>query len=56
MLGGNGLRISFTRKADILIAKLEGELDHHHADDLRLALDRQLEDGSIKNLIYDLGV
>lgn len=55
MLGGNGLRISLTRKADILIAKLEGELDHHHADDLRLALDSQLEDGSIKNLIFDLG-
>jgi len=42
------------RKKDILIVKLEGELDHHHADDIRNALDKQLEDLSIRNLILDL--
>ncbi len=42
------------RKKDILIVKLEGELDHHHADDIRNALDKQLDDTSIRNLILDL--
>ena len=46
--------ISSARKRDILIVKLEGELDHHHAEEIRDSLDKQLEDLSIRNLILDL--
>src|SRR5688572_6965430 len=43
------------RKRDILIVGLEGELDHHHSDEIRKSLDELLEDTSIRHLILDLG-
>ena len=46
--------MSNTRKRDTLIVKLEGELDHHHAGEIRDSLDKQLEDPSIRHLILDL--
>ena len=49
------LLMSSIRKRDILIVRLEGELDHHHAEEIRESLDKQLEDPSIRNLILDLG-
>ncbi|HHY82350.1 MAG TPA: anti-sigma F factor antagonist [Clostridiales bacterium] len=42
------------RKKDILIVRLEGELDHHHAEEIRKSLDELLEDSSIRHLILDL--
>lgn len=48
MLTGN------ERRKDILIVKLEGELDHHHAGEIRESLDELLEDQSIRHLVFDL--
>ena len=48
MLTGN------KRNGDIMIVGLEGELDHHHASDVREALDLVLEDISIRHLILNL--
>jgi stage II sporulation protein AA (anti-sigma F factor antagonist) len=48
------LLMSNTRKRDALIVRLEGELDHHHAEEIRDSLDKQLEDPSIRHLILDL--
>ncbi|MBE3101946.1 MAG: anti-sigma F factor antagonist [Firmicutes bacterium] len=46
--------ISNEKKRDILIVRLEGELDHHHAEEIRDTLDDMLEDVSIKHLVLDL--
>lgn len=46
--------MNITRKRDVLIVQLEGELDHHHAEEIRDSLDKQLEDLSIRHLILDL--
>jgi len=42
------------RKRDILIVGLEGELDHHHAVEIRNSLDKLLADTSIRHLILNL--
>lgn len=52
--GATNLLTGSKRIKDILIIKLSGELDHHHADDIRESLDMQLEDSSIRHLIFDL--
>lgn len=46
--------VSSERKNDILIVRLEGELDHHHAEEIRDAIDEILEDTSIRHLVFDL--
>jgi stage II sporulation protein AA (anti-sigma F factor antagonist) len=48
------LGIKHERKRDTLIAHLEGELDHHHAEEIREELDGLLNDPSIKNLVFNL--
>lgn len=48
------MTISCSKKKDTLIARLDGELDHHHSDQVREELDNKLEDESIKNLVFDL--
>jgi stage II sporulation protein AA (anti-sigma F factor antagonist) len=48
------LRTDNKRKGDILIVGLHGELDHHHATEVRESLDRSLEDPSIRHLILNL--
>ncbi|HZK34214.1 MAG TPA: anti-sigma F factor antagonist [Bacillota bacterium] len=48
------MQIFSKRNKDILIITLEGELDHHHAKGVRQALDRMLEDTSIRYLVLDL--
>ncbi|HCS74212.1 MAG TPA: anti-sigma F factor antagonist [Clostridiales bacterium] len=42
------------RKGDILIVGLSGELDHHHSAEVRDALDRLLDDPSIRHMILNL--
>ena len=42
------------RQGDILIVGLHGELDHHHAVEVRESLDRLLEDASIRHMILNL--
>ncbi len=46
--------MSNKRKRDILIINLEGELDHHHAQEVRDYIDGKLDDASIRHLILDL--
>lgn len=46
--------MSNQRKSNILIINLEGELDHHHAKEVRDYIDRILEDESIRHLLLDL--
>ncbi len=37
-----------------LVVKLSGELDHHCCGGVRAAIDREIDRGGIKNLIFDL--
>ncbi len=37
-----------------LVAKLFGELDHHCCGEVRTAIDREIDKGRIKNLVFDL--
>lgn len=48
------MNIQHERKKDTLIARLEGELDHHQAETVRDDLDRILDDEGIQHLIFDL--
>jgi stage II sporulation protein AA (anti-sigma F factor antagonist) len=48
------LLMDYDRKKDILIVSLKGELDHHHAAEIREFLDEKLKDPSIRHLILDL--
>jgi len=48
------LGIKNERKRDTLVVHLAGELDHHHAEEIREELDSLLNDPSIRHLIFDL--
>ncbi len=48
------LGIKSERRKDTLIAHLDGELDHHHAKEIRDGLDSILDDPSVKNLVFVL--
>jgi len=48
------LRITSRKKKGILVVSLEGELDHHTAEQVREYIDKKLEDPTIKNIIMDI--
>lgn len=52
--GAVNLLTDYEIKRNILIVSLKGELDHHHAVEIREFLDEKLEDSSIKHLVLDL--
>ncbi|WHH60448.1 anti-sigma F factor antagonist [Petroclostridium sp. X23] len=47
------MQISFEIINRTLIAKIEGELDHHTSVDVRERIDREMNMKQIKNLIFD---
>jgi stage II sporulation protein AA (anti-sigma F factor antagonist) len=47
------LQISFQITNRTLIAKIEGELDHHTSIEIREKIDREINRNQIKNLIFD---
>lgn len=46
--------LSFEKSRDRLTVRLDGELDHHNADHLRLELDKLIRDPKIHRLVFDL--
>jgi len=48
------LRISLEMEKSTLIVRLEGELDHHHSDQVRSQIEAELEKGIINNIIFNL--
>ncbi len=47
------MRVSFETIDNILIAELDGELDHHTAKEVRDELDKTIDAFFIKHLIFD---
>ncbi|MDK2801039.1 MAG: hypothetical protein PWP27_1132 [Clostridiales bacterium] len=47
------MQISFQITNRTLIAKIEGELDHHTSIEIREKIDREINRNQIKNLIFD---
>jgi stage II sporulation protein AA (anti-sigma F factor antagonist) len=37
----------------VLTAKLSGELDHHNAEDVRLAIDTAFERSNVRHILFD---
>lgn len=46
--------IKFSKKEDSLIAKIEGELDHHVSENIKNAINEEYVKKSCRNLIFDL--
>lgn len=49
------MQLKYETNNNIMIVQLEGELDHHVAEDIRIELDDLIERKRIKNLIFDMG-
>jgi stage II sporulation protein AA (anti-sigma F factor antagonist) len=47
------MRVKFAKKGNALIAKIEGELDHHVAESIKSVIDEEYEKKLCKNLIFD---
>jgi stage II sporulation protein AA (anti-sigma F factor antagonist) len=54
ILGGKILNISTFVKQGVLIARIDGELDVHVADQIRQKLDEAIDDGGVKHLLLNL--
>ncbi|GIP20175.1 MULTISPECIES: anti-sigma F factor antagonist [Paenibacillus] len=48
------LHLEMEQRRDTLIVRLQGELDHHTADSVRLQLDEEIARGRCKDLIFSL--
>lgn len=48
------LQIDLEKKESVLLVRLEGELDHHTADELRTRIERMLADGHVKHIVLNL--
>ncbi len=48
------MRFEFEMDGDILILKIYGELDHHHAGEIRESTDNRIMAGGVRGLIIDL--
>ncbi|QQE72839.1 anti-sigma F factor antagonist [Brevibacillus composti] len=48
------LRISMETKQDVLVVRLQGELDHHTAEELRAKVDQLLRQSSIRHIVLSL--
>ena len=47
--------ILFTKHDRNIIIGLEGEIDHHTADGLKMKIDREYKRSNAKNIIFDFG-
>lgn len=50
-----GLTIDLEVKFDVLCIRLEGELDHHTADELRTKVNKLMEEELIRHILLNLG-
>ncbi|KAB3531483.1 anti-sigma F factor antagonist [Alkaliphilus serpentinus] len=50
------VQLKYETNNNTLIVELEGELDHHVAEDIRIELDDIIERKRIRNLIFDMGL
>ncbi len=50
-----GLHINLEVKHQVLCIRLEGELDHHTADDLRAQVTNAIENEPIRHILLNLG-
>ncbi|GAE25485.1 anti-sigma F factor antagonist [Halalkalibacter wakoensis JCM 9140] len=48
------LRIDLEQKGSVLLVRLEGELDHHTAEELRGQVEKVLADGQVKHIVLNL--
>lgn len=48
------MQVSSRKVKQALVVKIEGELDHHTADEVRERLDSMLDDPTIKHMVFDL--
>ncbi|GAE36752.1 anti-sigma F factor antagonist [Halalkalibacter akibai] len=48
------LRIDLEQKGSVLLVRLEGELDHHTAEELRGQVEQILANGSVKHIVLNL--
>lgn len=48
------MRLSFESINKNLVIKLDGELDHHTAEEIRDEIDREIDHYGAKNIIFDL--
>ncbi len=48
------MQVSLKNRHNILIASLEGELDHHSTESIRNEIDRAIVSGQVKHLIFDM--
>ncbi|QZY56361.1 anti-sigma F factor antagonist [Crassaminicella profunda] len=48
------MRIHFETIDNHLIVKLNGELDHHTAEEIREEVDKEIDNNNIKHIIFDL--
>lgn len=47
------MQINFEKKEKALIVKIDGELDHHSASDVRMKIDGYLSKYNIETLLFD---
>lgn len=50
-----GLRVNLEVKHHVLCIRLEGELDHHTAEELRLRVTEAIEKESVRHILLNLG-
>lgn len=48
------MHLNFEVINNTLVARIEGELDHHTAEEIREDIDRKIDQHSVKNLLFDL--
>ncbi|WP_216830454.1 anti-sigma F factor antagonist [Alkalihalobacterium elongatum] len=48
------LIIDLEQRGSVLLVRLEGELDHHTAEQLRTQVERQFEDQDLKHIVLNL--
>lgn len=48
------LQINLERRGSVLLVRLEGELDHHTAEELRGQVEQDLADGQVKHIVLNL--
>ncbi|QEK12460.1 anti-sigma F factor antagonist [Crassaminicella thermophila] len=48
------MRIHFETIYNNLVIKLNGELDHHTAEEIRDEIDKEIDNNNVKNIIFDL--
>ncbi|HOJ09652.1 MAG TPA: anti-sigma F factor antagonist [Clostridiales bacterium] len=48
------LQIKFSNRGNTLIVRLNGELDHHAADDVKRKIDNEMIKPACKNIVFDL--